>query len=259
MKRLIALAWALCAWLAWIPAQAQIVPVYDSFSGDHIDPAKWIATPMCASNAYDCAREVHFGNLRLAVRGYGNDSSNSGEEFAQSQLLFAHPETIGTIRIRFMVTSFSSKACVENTFAAHPQLLVHGTFFNDGVNDVTAFLFVERRTDDPAPPTTLLRIGAFLSTGSQVDLGSLKVGEPAVATLRWDPANNRFVVQVVRTFTKPFVVEQTIPYPPTALPPAAPFNPFKSLQVGTFAPNCTDEQTFAAMEARIDSVGVSGP
>jgi hypothetical protein len=26
---------------------------------------------------------------------------------------------------------------------------------------------------------------------------------------------------------------------------------------GTFAPNCTAEQTFAAMEAKIDSVGVS--
>jgi hypothetical protein len=258
MKRLIVIGWALCAWLAWAPAQAQIVPVYDAFSGDHIDPAKWIATPMCESNAYDCAREVQFGSLRLAVRGYGDRGSDAGDTAAQSQLLFAHPETIGTIRIRFMVTSFSNKACAGNPdVAAHAQLLVNGTFFNDGVNDVSAFLFVERRTDDLVPPATLLRIGAFLSTGSQVELGSVRVGEPAVATLRWEPANNRFVVQVVRTFTKPFVVEQVLPYAGSdAAPPVV---PFKSLQVVTFAPNCTGEQTFAAMEAKIDSVGVSGP
>jgi len=260
VKRLIPLAWALSAWLAWTPVEAQPVPIYDSFSGDHIDPAKWLPTPMCGFNAYDCVREVQFGNLRLGVRGYGNRGSNDGVEVAPSQLLFANSDGIGTIRIRFMVTSFSNKACADNGEAAHAQLVFGGGYFNDSANDVSAHLFVERRTDDVEPPLTLLRIGAFVSNGgpvavSQVDLGSLRVGEPAVATLRWDPANNRFVAQVVRTFTKPFLVEQPMPY--ALSDTQLPGDPFKSLQVVSFAPNCIDEQTFAAMEAKIDSVGVS--
>ena len=96
MRRFISIAWALCAWLAWTPVQAQIVPTYDAFNGNHIDPAKWIATPMCVSNAYDCVREVQLGHLRLAARGYGDSNSDDGETFAASQLLFAHPESVGS-------------------------------------------------------------------------------------------------------------------------------------------------------------------
>ena len=44
----------------------------------HIDPAKWIATSMCGANAYDCAREVRLGHLRLAVRGHGDPGGSTG-------------------------------------------------------------------------------------------------------------------------------------------------------------------------------------
>ena len=79
----------------------------------------------------------------------------------------------------------------------------------------------------------------------------MQVGEPAGATLTWDRDNHAFVWHVVRTITKPHVVERTAPYDKNdGTPPA---EPFKSLRVRTFSPNCA-EPGFAALEATIDNV-----
>jgi hypothetical protein len=266
MKGRVALGCALLVCLAWMPAQAQILPLYDDFSGDHIDPAKWIATPLCVVNVYDCAREVRHGHLHLAVRGYGATDSESGVTFAESQLLFKDPQVINSIRFRFTVTSVSAGACPPdspNTEAAHPQLLVHGAFFNAGTTenpeeDVVAYLIVERRTDDPSLPPRSLRVGGFTSKGAtfsgSVDLGTVWVGEPVVATLTWDQDHDAFVWHVVKAITTPHVVERTLPYDDGD--GASPAEPFKSLRVGTFAPNCA-EPGFAAMDVTVDNVRVN--
>jgi hypothetical protein len=119
---------------------------------------------------------------------------------------------------------------------------------------------VERLAEgDASLPAKTLRVGAFMSKGNtffnNVDLGTVKAGEPAIATLTWEPENSRFLARVVKTFTRPSVVEQTMVYSETD--DAAPATPLKSLRVGTFAPNCTDGQSFAAMEAHIDNVRVN--
>jgi hypothetical protein len=260
MTRRLAFGAAMLVSLAGMPAQAQVL--YDAFSGPHIDPTKWIATRLCVNNAYDCPREIRLGHLRLAARGYGGTSA-SGVTFAESPLLFKNPEAVGTIQFRFIVTSFSGQACSEshgNDEAAHPQLLAHGAFFSDGGVDVIAYLMVERRTDDPDLPRNMLRVGAFMSKGNtffnNVDLGTVRVGEPAVATLKWEPTSDRFVVRLVK-FGPPLVTEQTMEYIESDSTPAA--IPFRSLRVGTFAPNCSGEQSFAAMDASIDYVRVATP
>jgi hypothetical protein len=188
---------------------------------------------MRSSNGYDCAREVSRRDsrvarrrdenlgpaLRLAVRGYGSPDADGGASFDQSQLLFRNPGAIETIRLRFMVNSFSSAPCPTNSDAAHPQLLVSGTFFNSGggdpIDDVKAYLMVERRTDDVSPPPTSLRVGGFMSARggffNNVDLGTVELGEEATATLKWDPPNHAFVVRVVKTVTRPAVVVATMP------------------------------------------------
>ena len=265
MKGRIGFGCALLICLAWMPAQAQFLPIYDDFAGDHIDPAKWIAPPLCVGNVYDCAREARHGHLHLAVRGYGATDSDSGVTFSESQLHFRNPHLITTIRFRFTVTSFSGGACAPpsaNGAAAHPQLLAHGAFFNAGSglpeDDVIAYLMVERLTDDLSLPPTSLRVAGFTSRGAtfseHVDLGTVRVGEPAVATLTWDQENHAFTWQIVKTFTKPHVVAGTLPY--AELDGVAPAEPFKSVRVGTFAPNCA-EPGFAAMDATIDNVRVN--
>lgn len=269
MKRLSPVGCALLVCLAWLPAHAEGMRIYDHFQGNDIDPDKWITPPMCGPTAI-CAREVQNGHLRLAVRGYGAEEPPGEVTFAESQVLFAEPEAIETIRALFVVKGASARACPANPEeAAHPQMLVHGAFFNAGATgnpdeDVIAYLMVERRTDDPSLPATSLRVGGFMSTSigffNNVDLGTVRIGEPAVATLRWDRAAKAFVVRIVRTLTRPFVVEQTMHYgdvlPQARHNPAA--EPFKSLRVGSFAPNCPTP-SLAAMDARIDAVWVNTP
>ena len=269
MTRRIALGCALLIGLAWLPAQAQVLPIYDDFNGNQIDPTKWNTPPACTANDSSCVRKVHLGHLHLAVKGNGAADLDSGVTFAESQVLFQNPEPIETIRFRFTVTRSSARACPPdsnplNPEAAHPQLLLHGAFFNAGTelpeDDVIAYLMVERRTDDLELAPAALRVAGFTSKGDtfseHVDLGTLWVWEPAVATLRWDRANHAFVWQIVKAITHPHVVEGTLPYSEGDTTPPA--EPFKSLRVGTFAPNCA-EPGFAAMDAFIDNVRVNRP
>jgi hypothetical protein len=247
-------------------AQSVAPGLYDDFSGGFINPSKWTVSPMCGGNAYDCAREVRSGHLRLAVRGYGDPNSDSGISFAASQVMFRTPNAIDSIELHLKVRTFSSSACPTNSDAAHPQFLISGTFFNTGTGDasgdVSGFLMVERRTDDTFDAPGVLRVGGFMSLNGQffnnVDLGTLQVGEGAQATLRWDHTNHALVVRIVKSVTTPSIVEQSMPY---ALPDSQlPFVAVKSIQAGSFAPNCTSQRSVAAMDANVDNVRVNvGP
>jgi hypothetical protein len=120
---------------------------------------------------------------------------------------------------------------------------------------------VERRTDDPELPPGTLRVAGFTSKGEtfseQVDLGTLRVWEPAVATLKWDRANSAFAWHVAKAVTSPHIVEGTLSYADDDTTPPA--DAFKSLSVRTFAPNCADGPGSAAMHAVIDNVRVNRP
>ena len=88
-----------------------------------------------------------------------------------------------------------------------------------------------------------------------MDLGTVKVGEPAVATLKLDRTTKTFVWRVVKTFTSPHVAEAVVPYVEDDTTP--PGEPLKTLGVLGFAPNCEVTQSFAAMDANIDNVRVN--
>jgi probable HAF family extracellular repeat protein len=245
------------------PSAQNTLGLYDDFGQGFIDPSKWSVGAMCGGgNAYDCAREVQHGHLRLAIREYGDPNSDSGTSFAASRVMFRSPNTIDSIQLNLNVRSFISSACPANSDAAHPQFLISGTFFNtgtgDATGDVSAFFMVERRTDDLNPPG-LLHVGGFMFLNGQffnnVDLGTLQVGEGAQATLRLDRTNHAVVVRIVKSTTTPSIVEQSMPYSvPDNLPP---FVPFKTIQVASFAPNCTAQRSVAAMDASIDNVRVN--
>jgi hypothetical protein len=212
---------------------------------------------MCQDpNAYDCVREALLGHLRLAVRGYGGPDTDGGEAVADSGLQFRDPGAIDGIRFRFVVKSFGNGACPDAAApAAHGQLLAQAAFRSSAGEDVTAFLLVERRSDDLGIPATWLRVVGFLSNGGDpVDLGTVRLGEPAVATLKWDPDHQAVVWRIVRAITKPHAQEaMSEPFPA----PGPATDPSKSLLVRTFAPNCSTAQGFAAMEALIDAVWVN--
>ena len=249
--------------LGGIAAGADSLTTYDTFGADFINPAKWLAFSPCNTNSYDCVREQRQGALQLGLRSYGSNSSDSGISFSASELQFINPSPITTIQVKAVIDSFSSSACSTNPEAAHPQFLISGTFFNagsgNGQDDVQAFVMIERRTDDPQPPATTLRVAAFMFTeGSffnNVDLGTVEVDEDATLTLKWDKPNKQFIAQIVRTETAPFFQQQVMTYGQSdSLPPSF---LFKSVRVGTFTPNCTTSRAFAAMKARVKAVKVN--
>jgi hypothetical protein len=236
----------------------QNLSIYDAFNGNFINPDKWVALGMCSGNGYDCVREVREGQLRLATRAYGGGYSDTGIGFSGSGLSFPSPDNISTLEIRFKVKNFKGTGCDANTDLGHSQQLLFGSFFNSGSGDPSDDVFAYFAVDGNVPDTSLFVHGFMFSQNqffNDVDLGTLEVGEPATATLRWDRANKSFVVRVVKTRTIPLVVEQTMPYSQTDnLPPS---QRFKHLQVGTFTPNCTTQRSFNAMESVIDSVRVN--
>lgn len=241
-------------------ATGTLLNLYDDFSEGSIDPSKWSVSPMCGGNAYDCAREVRNGHLRLAVRGYGDVSRDSGSSFASSQVLFTNPNSIDSLQVNLSVQSFSASACSANSDAAHPQFLISGTFFNTGTGtasgDVSAYLMVERRTDDLSDPPGILRVGGFMSLDGRffnnVDLGTLQVGEQARVSIQWDLLNKAFVLRIVKSTTTPAIVEQSMPYTlPDSQMPAV---PIKSIQAGSFAPNCVSQRSIASIDVNVDNV-----
>jgi hypothetical protein len=245
MRRLLEAGLLLTVCFAFIPAHALVL--YDTFSAGHIDPDKWALTPLCdAPGASICVREVKLGALHLRVRV----QTSSG--VPQAQVLFTDPDPIHTIRFSFVVASFRSQGgCPDDS--AHPQLAVSGTFFSASQGDVFAFLIVERRSDDALPPG-VLRVSGFtadaLGFSNNVDLGTLRVGEPAAATLRWDATRNSFVWRVVKAITHPHVAEQVMAYPEPPTGPAV--EQFKALSVLGFAPDC-GSPSVASMDAWIDN------
>jgi hypothetical protein len=256
-------------------AHTQSLATYDDFDGSFINPAKWSVFAACATvslnpsvqpqnpTAYDCVREQRDDVLRLGLRAYSSNTSDTGILFSGSGVQFRNPGPINTIRVKTTINSFSTQGCPANSEPAHPQFLISGRYFNAGSgtfqDDVQAYVMIERTSDDLSLPQTILRVGAFMSIGSaffnNVDLGTIQTGEEATLTLTWKRDNKAFVAQVVRQQTMPLVEEQTMSYSQSdSLPPSF---PIKGIQVGTFVPNCTANVAFAAMKARISVVRVN--
>jgi hypothetical protein len=258
MKRVMRYVYLASLCLLAVSMQAQNLSTYDAFNAKVINPDKWLAGGMCFGNGYDCVREVREGQLRLATRAYGWRDSDIGSDFSGSGLSFPFPDKINTLEIRFKVKSFNGAGCDTNTDLAHSQQLLFGSFFNSGSGDPSDDVFAYFAVEGNVPGTSLFVHGFMFSQNqffNDVDLGTLEIGEPATATLRWDRANKTFVVRVVKTRTVPSVVEQTMPYSQADDQP--PTQRFKSLQVGTFTPSCTTARSFTAMESAIDNVRVN--
>lgn len=245
-------------------AQTQSLVIYDDFGGSFINPAKWnVFSPCATPTTYDCVREQRDEALRLGLRAYSSNTSDTGISFSDSAVQFRNPGLINTIQVKTTINSFSSASCPANPEAAHPQFLVSGAYFNTGSgtfqDDVQAYVMIERRTDDPSLPQSTLRVAAFMSVGTtffnNVDLGTVQTGEEATLTLTWNRASKTFVAQIVRQLTTPLVEQQTMSYSqPDSLPPSF---LFRRIQVGTYVPNCTANVAFAAMKARIEAVSVN--
>jgi tetratricopeptide (TPR) repeat protein len=235
------------------------LPLFDRFSKGEIDSKKWSYFTMCPG----CARELRDGHLRLMARAFGPSSIDKGvSHFTSGQGLLTDRASIDMVQFRFAINSFSSTPCPTNAAAATSKLSFQGHFFNSGTwdvfDDMAASVVVAHGSNDKLPSTSLSVSGVLQTRDqivSRVDLGTVEVGEPATASIRWDQENKVFVVQLARTQTVPLVVEHTMPYKQRDDTHAA--NPFKQFVAAADVPNCTSAKSFASIDSRIDWVRVS--
>lgn len=147
----------------------------------------------------------------------------------------------------------------SQTRSLAPQAMITAFFFNSGSgnssDNVAAIL-----TFAPPSPDNLrtLFITAFFgwqgSYFGQVTLGSVPIGTPVRATVRWDQSSHKFVFSVLNLTTHQFFTSD-VPYDMPDI--TVPSGDWKGLYVQAFPSNCINEQTWQSMEATFDNVMVS--
>ena len=232
-----------------------VLHLYDNFNQVLIDPSKWLAASQCGSPAMECVREIENGQLRLRVRSYGANNSNSGTQYSNSGLDLT-ASLANTVAASVTIRNSNPTDCATNTGVAHSQVLVYGSFFNGGggtaADDVTAFLQLDRSpTLDPGT----VDVGGFLQYQNQffgnVDLGLVNIGETVIVALRWDQPNHRFAVQLNRPKYGTKAVQYMLYTISDTTPPVA---PFKSLTANVFPPNCVGSSVPADLDVSFDNV-----
>lgn len=229
--------------------------LYDNFNEAFIDPSKWTAIWQCGPPAMECVREIENGELRLRIRSYGANNSNSGTQYSNSEVDLT-ADLVNTIAAKVTVRNSNPTDCATNMGVAHSQVLVKGSFFNGGggtaADDVTAFLQLDRYA---AYEPGTVDVGGFLEYQNQffgnVDLGLVNIGETVIVALQWDQANHRFAVKLDRPKYGTKVV-QYMPYSISDTTP--PVAPFKSLSANVFPANCVGSSVPADLDVFFDNV-----
>jgi hypothetical protein len=237
-------------------AQSRLT-LYDDFSQQFINPAKWSTQWQCGSpSILECEREIQSNQLRLRVRGYGTPDTNNGNQFGVSGVYLTSAQ-VSDIQAQVVVRTSTADTCVTNTDgAAHAQVLLTGAFFNGGGgtpdDDVQAFLQLDRySTESPG----VVEAGGFLRYQGQffgnVDLGPVNVGERVIVEISWDQRHHQFVISLTRP-EYGMHAEQIMPY--VISDTNAAVAPFKSLSANIFPANCMGSRPSADLEVLFDNV-----
>ncbi len=251
--------------------QAQVqsgAMLYDDFNHKWLDPTKWAAIPDGATpnykeacyfstNVLECVREIQDGKLRLAVKSYGARDSNEGGQYGESKIIFTQPFVSLTADV--VVRSTSSRGCPTNTTDSWAQANFTGRFFNSGSgdpnDDVDAGLGFKRASLDD--PRMLTAYGLMHWQGQyfgNVTVGSVPIGTPVRATLRWNQSSHKFTVSFVNLIThESFAADMPYSMPDTKLPTGY----WDGLYIQVFPSNCIGQQTWGQVEATFDNVVIS--
>ena len=232
-----------------------VLHLYDNFNQAFIDPSKWTPIWQCGPPAMECVREIENGQLRLRVRSYGANNSNSGNQYSYSTVDLT-ASSVNTLAATVTVRNSNPTDCATNMGVSHSQVLVYGTFFNGGggtaADDVTAYLQLDRYAADE--PGTVL-VGGFLRYEGEyfghVNLSLVDIGETVIVGLQWDQPNHRFVVELNRPKYKTKAI-QYMPY--TISDTTPPVAPFKSLTANVYPPNCVGSSVPDDLDVSFDNV-----
>jgi hypothetical protein len=230
---------------------------YDTFSHKWLDPAKWLINDPGCMRTLECVRDIQNGKLRLALRSFGANDSDLGDQWDWSTLLFANPTSINSITTEVTPRGFDGLLCSTNPgVLTRTQIEIGGVFFNTGSGDVwddvadTVYLWT-----DASNPNTI-SVGNFLSGNgwsNGADMGSYPMGTKLTVHIAWDKANHQFVSSVTdengpgKSVVVPYSVSDT----------AAARNPQRWIDAGVNTANCASAQTFGEVETFFDNVMIN--
>ena len=246
---------------AQISAPAPKFVLYDDFSGQFLNTAKWSPSSSCFANGdlqLECVREIQNKKLRLALRNFGARDSNSGFQFGTQRLFFANPASITSIRADITYRESSEIGCPDNSSGFGAGASINGNFFNVGSgnpnDDLGAHLaFGHTLSDPPGQVTVFGQLSQGFNFFAFFFFGTTRVGSPVRAVLSWDQPNHQFLVSVTDLATGQ-VIGCAMPYSvPDATAAAA---PYRSFDISTFPNNCIANQTAVYMDALYDNVFV---
>ena len=239
-------------------AQQVPAPYYDTFGQKFINPNKWLATtPQAWGSPLEVVREIRNGQLRLGVRNIGRSDSDSGAEWAESELYFVNPNHIKSIISDMTVMKADAIQCPGNEASDFGYTTIGGQFFNTGsgdpAQDVTATVVsVSTFWDGPRLWTALWWSTGDGTAGDLQYIGEYPLGQRRTASIKWDQASHQFIGSITVSGVKTEVFSTYSV--PDSTPPAA---PQKALSVAVLGWNCMETRTFTHVEALFDNVTVN--
>lgn len=255
-----------------IPVQAlEPYVLYDNFTGRFIDVNKWFGSEFTTGGVVNLENVrviITRGYLRMANVAYSDQNLDSDYNVGGTRLYFTEGDLVTAIKARVRVDKVSVTGCPANPFATRARVRLVGYFFNTGVptpgssvNDVFAYIDIERRSDSPDAPNILHVWGTVLqcsdspclhgTTLFSEDLGTVELREFANLSIQWDQPNHMFIFQLNNN--TPIYAPYTVP---DTSPPG--LSNSKRIEILPMLPNCTAEpRPMAMMGAYFDEVYVN--
>ena len=264
MKLAIVAAALACA-LPLAPAcAAEPFKVVDKFSAGSIDQSLWLNV--------ERTRAIRNGQLNLVERNYGPTAGDTGYAKSVWGNEFVNPNAIDELRAKVTVNALEVDARAANSSVGTSRARVDGSFFNVGTpvagsqaGDVQVQLRVIR-TSASTDPAGVLRIegradqcnafdcSLYTQLGTNVQLGTVNVGEAVTLQLQWDQAGKQFVF--TRDPGTATAASAAIAY--TVGDSAAPGYPYKEISVRTDVLACqSGPRTQGFVDASFDNVAVN--
>lgn len=256
--------------LATQPAFAQTWVSYDTFSGSTISSARWAGEEgrQAGGLRLDSRRGITSGQLRIEMRGVGDNVRNDLSSSVRNSVLFANGAAVTGMRSTVTMRSFTLNNCAANTSVSSGiRARLFGFFFNAGtpvvgsfMNDVFAGIQVGR-TSTTTDDANLFRVTAFIgmcsddncvgskSVASKDILLNVGLNTPIDMSVAWDRDNNAFLFSANGT-------TDTLTY--TLNDTNLAVNPNKRMEVSNNMQTCTSRILTAAV-ADFDNVYTSAP
>jgi hypothetical protein len=264
MKFAIAAAALACAFPLAPAFAVEPFKVVDKFSAGPIDQSLWLNV--------ERTRAIKNGQLNLVERNYGPTAGDSGYAKSVWGNDFANPDAINEVRTKVTVNALEVDACAANASVGSSRARIDGSFFNVGTpvpgsqaGDVQVQLRVIR-TSVSTDPAGVLRVegradqcnafdcSLYTQLGTNVQLGTVNVGESVTLQLQWDQAGKQFVF--TRDPGTATAASASIAY--TVGDTATPGYPYKAISVRTDVLACmSGPLTQGFVDASFDNVAVN--